>query len=69
MIPNETRASLFSLELKPRMYFEMNQRQAPMGGHAWWKYDPQFWMERLGHAGAAVADLIPSPPASAISAT
>jgi len=68
LIPNETRASLFSLELKPRMYFEMNQDQAPMGGHAWWKYEPQFWQEQLGQAGTAVASLMPTRPTDAIPA-
>ncbi len=43
IIPNEITASLFSLELKPAYYYKVNGGTAPMGGHAWWKYDVAFW--------------------------
>ena len=43
VIPNEMTASRFSLELKPSYYFAVNGGKLPMGGHAWWKYEPEFW--------------------------
>lgn len=43
IIPNEIIASRFSLELKPSYYYAINGNRLPMGGHAWWKYEPEFW--------------------------
>lgn len=43
VMPNEITASRFSLELKPSYYYHVNGNRAPMGGHAWWKYEPAFW--------------------------
>ncbi len=53
VIPNEITASRFAMELKPAMYFAANGGRAPMGGHAWWKYDLAFWRQLLavGPAG------------------
>lgn len=48
IIPNEITASRFSLELKPSYYYAVNGNRLPMGGHAWWKYEPEFWREHLG---------------------
>jgi hypothetical protein len=48
VLPSETRASLFSLELQPSKYFAMNGNIAPFGGHAWSKYESQFWAPLLG---------------------
>ena len=45
--PNEIIASLFSLELQPQKYFELNGNQLPFGGHAWWKYDINFWIDKF----------------------
>lgn len=45
--PNEITASRFSLELKPSYYFAVNGGKLPMGGHAWWKYEPEFWRNIL----------------------
>jgi hypothetical protein len=45
-LPNERVASLFSLELQPELYYAINQR-APMGGHAWRKYNQPFWTAML----------------------
>lgn len=54
IMPNEIAASTFSLELKPDYYFHVNNHQIPMGGHAWWKYNPGFWLKLLGpHAEPA----------------
>ncbi len=52
VLPNEMVASRFALELKPSMYFVANGGQAPMGGHAWWKYDLAFWRQWLADAPA-----------------
>lgn len=43
VIPNEMTASRFSMELKPSYYYAVNGGRLPMGAHAWWKYEPQFW--------------------------
>lgn len=47
IVPNEITASRFSLELKPGYYFAVNGGHIPMGGHAWWKYDINFWKKFL----------------------
>lgn len=47
VMPNEITASLFSLELKPSFYYAVNGNRLPMGGHAWWKYEPAFWQALL----------------------
>jgi hypothetical protein len=33
----------FSFEMKPRVLFEMNNHNLPMGCHAWERYDVDFW--------------------------
>jgi hypothetical protein len=57
VIPNETVASQFSLELKPEHYQHINQQKPPMGGHAWLKYNPQFWLSLLGPQAERLAAL------------
>jgi hypothetical protein len=47
VLPGEITASRFALELRPSYYFEVNGQRAPMGGHAWWKYEPAFWKALL----------------------
>lgn len=47
VLPNERVASLFALELEPERYFAINAGAAPMGGHAWWRYDQAFWNRLL----------------------
>ena len=47
LVPNEITASRFSLELKPSYYFHVNGGHLPMGGHAWWKNEPEFWRARI----------------------
>jgi hypothetical protein len=61
VLPNEMTASRFSLELQPRRYHAIHGA-APMGGHAWWKYDPGYWLEQLGPAGDGVRDLVAQTP-------
>jgi len=46
-IPNEIVASHFSLELNPDYYFKRNKGIIPFGGHAWWKYNPNFWLDKF----------------------
>lgn len=55
VVPNEITASRFSLELKPSYYFAVNGGQVPMGGHAWWKYEIDFWR-------ALLPEPVPSSP-------
>lgn len=43
LIPNEIVASKFSRELNPSYYTKLGV-DMPMGGHAWWKYDLDFWI-------------------------
>jgi hypothetical protein len=47
-IPNKLIASRFSLEMSPDFYYELNSNHLPMGCHAWWKYNPGFWLNMLG---------------------
>lgn len=47
IIPNEITASRFALELRPSHYFQINGGKLPMGGHAWWKYEMDFWRKLL----------------------
>jgi len=47
VMPNEIIASLFSVELKPSYYFAVNGGKLPMGTHAWWTYEPEFWLQHL----------------------
>lgn len=47
VLPNEMTASLFSMELKPSLYYATNGNRLPMGGHAWWKYEPKFWLPHI----------------------
>lgn len=42
VLPNEREAARFSWELQPEHYHAIDCRP-PMGGHAWWKYSPNFW--------------------------
>ncbi|OGB34785.1 MAG: hypothetical protein A3F78_09765 [Burkholderiales bacterium RIFCSPLOWO2_12_FULL_61_40] len=47
IIPNEITASRFSMELKPSFYYHVNGGKLPMGTHAWWKYEPEFWRQHI----------------------
>lgn len=47
VLPNEMTAARFALEIEPRRYHAIHG-EPPMGGHAWWKYDPAYWIEQLG---------------------
>jgi Protein of unknown function (DUF5672) len=65
VLPNERVASLFAWELSPEHYHAVNG-VPPMGGHAWWKYNPDFWtrffrMPPPPSAGPSQAVSSPSP--------
>ncbi len=47
VLPGEIAASRFALELRPSYYLHVNGGAVPMGGHAWWKYEPAFWKALL----------------------
>lgn len=59
-IPNERVASLFALELQPERYLAINGGKAPMGGHAWWRYNQPFWVALLEQKPPV---LLPATPA------
>jgi hypothetical protein len=50
VMPNEMKASRFSLELRPSYYYALHGGKPPMGGHAWWKHEPAFWQKILPDA-------------------
>lgn len=33
----------FGFEVKPKYLYNINKNRLPMGCHAWWKYDFEFW--------------------------
>lgn len=47
LVPNEVTASRFSMELRPSFYHAVNGGKLPMGTHAWWKSEPEFWRPLL----------------------
>lgn len=47
VVPNEITASRFAMELRPSYYYHVNGGYAPMGGHAWYKTEPEFWKPLL----------------------
>lgn len=58
LIPNEIVASGFALELKPGLYDHINAQRPPMGGHAVWKYQPDFWLALLGDQAKTIGPLV-----------
>ena len=53
-IPDKITASCFSMEISPDYFSFLNSGKAPMGGHAWWKYDIHFWLSLLGSAADSI---------------
>lgn len=45
-LPNPVVAARFARELDPRGYHAVH-RDWPTGGHAWWRYDPDYWIEAM----------------------
>lgn len=46
-VPDWKTAAKFSMEAKPRYFFDMNNHKLPFGCHAWWRYDFAFWMPHI----------------------
>ncbi len=44
-------ACKFSFEVNPAILFKMNNNQLPMGCHAWWLYDLEFWRPHIESYG------------------
>lgn len=55
VVPNEITASRFAMELRPSYYYHVNGGHAPMGGHAWYKTEPEFWQALLAKPAQPVA--------------
>ena len=62
VLPNEIEASTFAMELKPSHYLHANGGCWPMGGHAWWKYEPAFWAPRVQGVPALEVPALASLP-------
>ena len=60
-IPNESLASRFALELNPEHYHALHGGRLPMGGHAWWRYNPQFWAAHLSRQAPLGSQHLGSP--------
>jgi len=46
-IPDPVTASLFSTEYPPDYYLKLNGNHSPSGGHAWWKFDREYWLDLM----------------------
>lgn len=46
-VPNVRVASMFSIELDPKLLMQLNGQEIPFGLHAWRTYDEKFWKEKL----------------------
>jgi len=55
-VPDRITASRFSMEISPDYFSFLNSGKAPMGGHAWWKYDVHFWLNLLGSAADPIRE-------------
>jgi hypothetical protein len=55
-IPDKITASKFSLEISASFFFDLNGGHIPMGAHAWWKYDPDFFLNLLGSAADTIRE-------------
>jgi hypothetical protein len=61
VLPGEMAAARFSLELKPEVYHAQMGGRAPMAGHAWWKYNPGYWLAQLGPAASQALSSLRQP--------
>lgn len=46
VLPGEMTAARFATELRPSFYYGV-QGRLPMGTHAWWRHEPDFWRAQL----------------------
>lgn len=37
----------FAFETRPELLYQMNRQQLPMGCHAWWRYNLDFWKPHI----------------------
>jgi hypothetical protein len=44
-------AKKFSFELNPRLLYNLNNNELPMGCHAWWRYGFDFWKPHVESFG------------------
>lgn len=49
-LPTWKQALRFGFEKNPRLAFQLNNNQLPFGCHAWEKYDPSFWKQKMSEA-------------------
>jgi hypothetical protein len=47
IIPNQIKASLFSMEVAPEYFFQLNGGKLPMGAHAYAQYSKEFWRSHI----------------------
>ena len=50
-VPRPEDAISFAFEAAPEYLFELNGYQLPFGCHAWERYNPQFWRDKLRKIG------------------
>ncbi|MDB4637954.1 hypothetical protein OAL44_00410 [Planctomycetaceae bacterium] len=50
-VPSPEESAQLSLETHPRFWIEQLEGHLPMGCHAWWRYDLEFWKTHLQEAG------------------
>lgn len=67
LVPNAVTAAAFALEANPRAFCAM-AGALPMGGHAWERWDKEFWLEQFALAGLTGLETAPAPSALAQSA-
>lgn len=63
-VPSPEEAAGFAIELQPERMVALNGGRIPMGAHAWWKYDLNFWRPIIRSHGHAVDTLTQGAPIS-----
>lgn len=65
VLPNERVAARFARELQAARYHAIDPTP-PMGGHGWWKYDPDYWTRFMSPSPATqpptAAEAAPASP-------
>ena len=46
-IPYQEEAIRFAFETEPAHCYSLNNKQLPFGAHAWFKYDREFWKDKI----------------------
>jgi hypothetical protein len=47
VLPNPIEASLFAMEARPEIFYDLNGNCIPMAAHAFRKFSPDFWSPRM----------------------